>query len=297
MIEADDLTARYIDAETNPISGAPPFDLPAPDATPDTLTDQDREAFALEIIAAYAVAIERQRDRTHRTMTYRERRERRAARLRGWAEARDARSAASFAAVHAIADNIPMGQPILVGHHSEPRARRDQDRIHNGMRAGIEHADKADAMRSRADNIERAADRAIYSDDPDAPERLRERIAELEAERDRIAAYNKAARAAHKAGRPISAEDLAILSLRQAADLATLARVGMMRPDKTFPAYATANLGGNVGRLRERLAQLDRPALRVLVPGADGRCATCGWPESGHDQRHDLPGSPVLCLA
>ncbi len=230
-------------------------------------------------------------------MTYRERREARAERLRGWADKRDARSGASFAAVHAIADNIPLGQPILVGHHSERHARRDQDRIHNGMRAGIEHADKAAAMRSRADNIERAADRAIYSDDPDAPERLRERIAELEAERDRITAYNKAARAANKAGRPISADDLAILTPRQAADLASLARVGMMRPDKTFPAYATANLGGNIGRLRERLAQLDRPTLRTFVPGADDRCATCGSIQANHDQRHDLPGAPVLCLA
>ncbi len=229
-------------------------------------------------------------------MTYRERRERRAARLRGWAEARDTRSAASFAAVHAIADNIPMGQPILAGHHSERHARRDQDKIHNGMRAAIEHADKAAAMRSRADNIERAADRAIYSDDPDASERLRERIAELEAERERITTYNKAARAAHKAGRPISAEDLAILSPRQAADLATLARVGMMRPDGAFPAYATTNLGGNIGRLRERLAQLDRPARRVYVPGADDRCATCGSIQANHDQRHDLNGAPVLCL-
>lgn len=228
-------------------------------------------------------------------MTYRERRERRAARLRGWADARDARSAASFAAVEAIADNIPMGQPILVGHHSERRARRDQDRIHAGMRAGIEHADKADSMRSRAANIEAAADRAIYSDDPDASERLRERIADLEEERDRISTYNKAARAATKAGRPISADDLAILTPRQAADLASLARVGMMRPDRTFPAYATANLGGNIGRLRERLAQLDRPRLLVLM--SDGSCGTCGRPESGHDQRHDLPGSPVLCLA
>jgi hypothetical protein len=33
---------------------------------------------------------------------------------------------------------IPFGQPILVGHHSEGRARRDQGRIESGMRAGVE---------------------------------------------------------------------------------------------------------------------------------------------------------------
>src|SRR5437660_3812315 len=110
-------------------------------------------------------------------MTYRERRQARAERLRGWADGRDAKAAARFAAVDAIADNIPFGQPILVGHHSERRARRDQGRIHAGMRAGIENTRKAESMRSRAANIEAAADRAIYSDDPDAPERLRQRIA------------------------------------------------------------------------------------------------------------------------
>ena len=40
-------------------------------------------------------------------------------------------------AVSAITDNIPLGQPILVGHHSEHRARRDAERIENRMRTAI----------------------------------------------------------------------------------------------------------------------------------------------------------------
>jgi phospholipid N-methyltransferase len=40
-------------------------------------------------------------------------------------------------AVAAIADNIPFGQPILVGHHSERRARKDAERIENGMRRAV----------------------------------------------------------------------------------------------------------------------------------------------------------------
>jgi hypothetical protein len=57
-------------------------------------------------------------------MTTRERREARAARLREWADKREAKSTAAFDAVRQIADNIPMGQPILVGHHSESAAAR-----------------------------------------------------------------------------------------------------------------------------------------------------------------------------
>jgi Domain of unknown function (DUF3560) len=40
-------------------------------------------------------------------------------------------------AVAAIADHIPLGQPILVGHHSERHARKDAERIENGMRRAV----------------------------------------------------------------------------------------------------------------------------------------------------------------
>ena len=40
-------------------------------------------------------------------------------------------------AVSRIADNIPLGQPILVGYHSERHARKDAERIENGMRKTV----------------------------------------------------------------------------------------------------------------------------------------------------------------
>src|ERR1022692_3396700 len=49
--------------------------------------------------------------------------------------AQDANSAA--AAVERIADGIPMGKPILVGHHSERHARKDAERIENGVGEGV----------------------------------------------------------------------------------------------------------------------------------------------------------------
>src|SRR5688572_11759230 len=127
-------------------------------------------------------------------MTYRDRRLQRAERLRAWAGKRQQKSGSSFARAHAAVAGIPPGQPILVGHHSERRHRRDLDRHDRAMRAGFEHQQKAASMASRADEIERQADRAIYDDDPDAIDRLRERIADLEARRERMKAINKAIR-------------------------------------------------------------------------------------------------------
>lgn len=186
------------------------------------------------------------------TRTYRERREARAERLRSWADKRAEKAEASFSQAESISDRIPMGQPILVGHHSERRHRRDLDRIDSGMRRGFEHERKAENMRSRAEGIESQLDHSIYSDDPDAIERLRERIADLEAERDAIKAYNASCRK--------GAPDASGLSEKRRRDLAvTIERCSnSLGPNGQFPSYVLANLNGNINRNRKRLAALER---------------------------------------
>ena len=187
--------------------------------------------------------------------TYRERRQARAERLRDWADKREAKSKAALDQSRAMVDAIPFGQPILVGHYSEGRDRRYRDRAWNTMGRGVEHGRKAEEMNRRADNIEAQAERAIYDDDPDAIERLTERIAELEAERKRITDYNKSCR---KAAREGMTGDLSLLDDKQRADIATLARVCpyQIRDGGAFPSYAASNLGGNINRYRKRLATL-----------------------------------------
>lgn len=187
-------------------------------------------------------------------MTYRERRERRAARLHEWADKREQRAEQAHDSAQAILGMIPMGQPILVGHHSEGRHRRDLARAHSNIARQIEHSTKAAELRRRADTIEAAAERAIYSDDPDAVERLRERIAELEAERDRIKAYNASCRK----GTP----DPTVLDRRQQALLQSVVDHApyQLGRNNSLPGYALTNLSGNINRQRKRLAYLEREA-------------------------------------
>ena len=66
-----------------------------------------------------------------------DRAEERAERFEGYGENRQRDAESAQAAVSAIADGIPMGQPILVGHHSERHARKDAQRIENGMRRAV----------------------------------------------------------------------------------------------------------------------------------------------------------------
>lgn len=66
-----------------------------------------------------------------------DRAEQRADRFDVYSEKRMADAERARKAVDAIADNIPFGQPILVGHHSEKHARRDAEKIENGMRKAV----------------------------------------------------------------------------------------------------------------------------------------------------------------
>jgi hypothetical protein len=182
--------------------------------------------------------------------TYRERRQARAERLRTWAVSRERRADASAASVDALAASIPLGQPILVGHHSQRRAERDHERIERGTRRTIDHTDKARAFRQRAENIDAAAARAVYSDDPDAIAKLRERLAELEGERDTIKAYNAAAR--KDAADPSSLPD----KLARELDAALRAWGPTQCPQGQFPGYVLRNLSANIARNKRRLTSL-----------------------------------------
>jgi hypothetical protein len=185
-------------------------------------------------------------------MTYRERREARTERLREWAEKREAKSEAAFGRAEQISSVIPMGQPILVGHHSEGRHRRDIGRIESGMRKGVEHSKMAQRHSERAGNIEGQLERSIYSDDPDAIEALEARIESLEAERSRVKAYNVSCRK----GKP----DTSLLDESQRKQLAGLLKIGSVFIGKggQFPSYHLQNLGGNINRNKKRLASLKR---------------------------------------
>jgi predicted RNA methylase len=79
-----------------------------------------------------------------------ERAEERAERFEDYSEARAKDAEQARAGVARIADGIPLGQPILVGHHSERHARKDAERIENGMRRTVKMWEQAQYWKDRA---------------------------------------------------------------------------------------------------------------------------------------------------
>lgn len=146
---------------------------------------------------------------------YEEKQQARRERLEERAEAASAASDASYASAKRIADVIPLGQPILVGHHSEKRHRRDVKRIQNGMAKSLELADKARDLERRAAAVGNAG---ISSDDPQAILKLKLKLEALEIRRELEKEANAAMRKSVKAfekreGRPATQADHIALAL------------------------------------------------------------------------------------
>lgn len=74
----------------------------------------------------------------------------RAERFEEYSDKRKEDAQRAHEAVSSIADNIPLGQPILVGHHSEARARRDAKKIQRGMEKAVRMWDTSKYWASRA---------------------------------------------------------------------------------------------------------------------------------------------------
>ncbi|MFJ7590297.1 DUF3560 domain-containing protein [Streptomyces sp. NPDC097617] len=92
-----------------------------------------------------------------------EKAEGRAERFGGYAATAARNSESARRRSHEISERFAFGQPILVGHHSEGRARRDHARMDNAMRKSTGEHDRADHWTGRA---QAAANYERFKKDP-----------------------------------------------------------------------------------------------------------------------------------
>lgn len=108
---------------------------------------------------------------------FEQRKQARLERAKKMAEKKAAESAQFYEAAREIGSHIPFGQPILIGHHSEKRHRRDIEKIDSKMRKSVEAEKAAEYYTQKAAAIENST--AISSDDPHAIEKLTAKLDEL----------------------------------------------------------------------------------------------------------------------
>lgn len=147
----------------------------------------------------------------------------------------------------AMASHIPMGQPILVGHHSEKADRAYRERIDNHMRKSVEHENAADYFERRVESIENNT--SIASDDPDAKEKLESKIMALERHSDFMKAANQWFR---KNG---TLDSFPITEEARSDIEQTMIRMNRNIP---YESWEFTNLRGKIKAAKQRIAALSK---------------------------------------
>jgi hypothetical protein len=179
---------------------------------------------------------------------FNQRRQQKAEIYKRLAEINEKKANQKFEAATKISSFIPFGQPILIGHHSENRHRRDLNKIDNNMRKGFEHEEKAKYYDNKAANAQDES--KIFSDDPLAIQKLKEKIQLLERSHERMKEINKHFRKyGHVCG--LNLDDETKKAIEHNLKFGFAAKT-------PFPPYSIQNSNTNIRLNKERLKQLEK---------------------------------------
>lgn len=186
--------------------------------------------------------------------SYADQQERRRTRLEERAASARKKSAASYERSQSLVAHIPMGQPILVGHHSERRHRNTLDKSWNALGQSVALSDAAEKLARRAESVGCAG---IASDAPDALQQLKDKLQQLQTSQETMKSANKLIRT----GQPEKLTELGF-SADQIEKLLN-PRFG----GQGFASFSLTNNSAEIRRTKQRIEALERmhsqPALDV----------------------------------
>jgi hypothetical protein len=185
---------------------------------------------------------------------YEERKERKIAAYENRAAKAGEEAGALFEKAHKMAEVIPFGQPILVGHHSEGRHRAHIKRIEGAHHKAAESAEKAAYYQGKAETASK--NEAISGDNPEAVKLYVEKLTKLEAAQERMKAVNKAFANGDEALKALGLTDEQIAKMKN----------GMPSYEKKpYPTWALTNNSAEIRRVREKIEALNRLDKMIVL--------------------------------
>lgn len=157
---------------------------------------------------------------------------------------------------HQMAQVIPFGQPILVGHHSEGRDRRFRGRIHNKFGQAFAALEKAEHYQEKAASVGKGG---ISSDDPEALQKLRLKLANLQRNHENMKAANRAIRASKNDDERIRTLIAIGFTEEQAHELITPDCFGYVG----FAPFSLVNHNAKINSVKKRIATLEAAEQRT----------------------------------
>lgn len=196
-----------------------------------------------------------------RIKDYAERLEARIERLRSYAAKVSSAASADYNRAHAMAESIPFGQPILVGHHSEGRDRNYRERIHNTFGRAFAQMERAKELAHKASAAE--SNHAISSDDPAAVLKLQAKLDAAIMDQEHMKTTNKILRDVLKLP-----EDQRMIELQKRANVGVMLAAKLLQPDFMgrvgYAQFHLTNNNANIRRMTQRIEELKAQASRAI---------------------------------
>ena len=145
---------------------------------------------------------------------------------------------------------IPMGQPLLVDHYSYQSDKNYRDRAWNKMEKSVKASEKAEYYRNKAEAAE--SNTAISSDDPDAINKLKEKLQDCQDFQDHM----KKANAHYRKHGTMKGFDG--ISDEKAVQIDKEIQNDYSWARKPYPDYRLSNNNAEINRLKKRIASLER---------------------------------------
>jgi hypothetical protein len=142
---------------------------------------------------------------------------------------------------------IPLGQPILVGHHSEGSHRALLKRVDTAYQKASEAGSKAAYYEGKAETAEK--NYSISGDDTEAVNRYQAKLEQLEAAQEKMKAINKAWKQGDKALYGLGLSDETIEKLKHKMP---------SYETKPFPSWQLSNNSAEIRRVKEKIEELQR---------------------------------------
>ncbi len=146
-----------------------------------------------------------------------------------------------------IGSYIPFGQPILIGHHSEAKHRKAVKEINNNMRKSIQAEEKAAYYADKAHTIENNT--AISSDDPEALNKLKQKLDRLTKKQELMKAANKVLKS--KATSIIKVEAVQQLGVSEKS------AITFIDTNEGFETWKISNNSAEIRRIKKRIEKLE----------------------------------------
>jgi hypothetical protein len=187
-------------------------------------------------------------------LNFNENREKRIERFEELSKKAEQQSTKAYQQSKSMTDHIPMGQPILVGHHSEKAHRRLLDKCWNKLGKSVKLTEKAEYYKEKAASAK--ANSSISSDDPDALEKLHQKLKALVKSQETMKAINKICRS--KKLSEIEMFDKIKTDFNLSDDTIN----GLLNPRKAylgkgFASYSLTNNNAKINNTKKRIKRLE----------------------------------------